>query len=88
VEDNWESPALGAWGLGWEELAALKADEFDRETAEILDIFTHEQYFWPFYSHYLPDHVQRCETAIRWATEHGYEPAFFHEGLLGGKDWG
>ncbi len=18
VEDNWESPALGAWGLGWE----------------------------------------------------------------------
>ena len=56
------------------------------ETAEILDMFTHEQYFWPFYSHYLPDHVQRCETAIRWATEHGYEPVFFHEGLLGGKE--
>lgn len=57
------------------------------QTAEILDIFTHEQYFWPCYAHYLPDHVQRCETAIRWATEHNYEPVFFHEGLLGGKDW-
>jgi hypothetical protein len=56
-------------------------------TAEILDIFTHEQYFWPFYSRYLPDHVQRCEAAIRWATEQGYEPVFFHEGLLGGRDW-
>jgi glycyl-tRNA synthetase alpha chain len=20
VEDNWESPTLGAWGLGWEEV--------------------------------------------------------------------
>jgi hypothetical protein len=55
--------------------------------AEILDLFTHEQYFWPFYSNYLPDHVQRCEAAIRWASEHGYEPVFFHEGLLGGQDW-
>ena len=55
--------------------------------AEILDVFTHEQYFWPFYSRYLPDHVQRCEAAIRWACQDGYEPVFFHEGLLGGKDW-
>ncbi len=56
------------------------------EMAEVLDIFTHEQYFWPFYSRYLPDHVQRCEAAIRWASEHGYEPVFLHEGLLGGKE--
>ncbi len=54
--------------------------------AEVLDVFTHEQYFWPFYPRYLPDHVQRCETAIHWATDHGYEPVFFHEGLLGGKE--
>jgi hypothetical protein len=38
--------------------------------------------FWPF----LPDHFQRLDTAIRWATEHGYAPVFFHEGLLGGKE--
>ena len=56
----------------------------DPNHAEIMDIFTHEQYFWPFYSHYLPDHFQRLEAAIRWVTEHGYEPVFFHEGFLGG----
>jgi len=56
----------------------------DPNQAEIMDLFTHEQYFWPFYSHYLPDHFQRLDTAIRWVTEQGYKPVFFHEGLLGG----
>jgi len=51
--------------------------------AEIMDLFTHEQYFWPFYSNYVPDHFQRLDTAIRWVTEHGYKPVFFHEGFLG-----
>jgi hypothetical protein len=55
--------------------------------AEIMDCFTHEQYFWPFYSHYIPDHAQRLDAAIRWLTEHGYKPVFFHEGFLGGPDW-
>ena len=53
--------------------------------AEIMDLFTHEQYFWPIYAHYVPDHGQRLDTAIRWVTERGYKPVFFHEGLLGGK---
>ncbi len=52
--------------------------------AEIMDLFTHEQYFWPFYSNYIPDHFQRLDAAIRWVTEHGYKPVFFHEGFLGG----
>jgi len=55
----------------------------DPNQAEIMDIFTHEQYFWPFYSNYIPDHFQRLETAIRWVTEQGYKPVFFHEGFLG-----
>ena len=55
----------------------------DPNTAEILDLFTHEQYFWPFYTHYVPDHVERLDTAIRFCTEHGYKPVFYHEGLLG-----
>jgi hypothetical protein len=53
--------------------------------AEVMDLFTHEQYFWPFYRLYVPDHGKRLETAIRWVTEHGYKPVFYHEGLLGGK---
>ena len=64
-------------------LAPLAADP---NTAEIMDIFTHEQYFWPFYANHIPDHFDRLETAIRWVTEHGYEPVFFHEGLLGGRE--
>ena len=57
----------------------------DPNQAEIMDLFTHEQYFWPFYAHYVPDHGQRLDRAIRWVTEHGYKPVFFHEGFLGGK---
>jgi len=56
----------------------------DPNCAEIMDLFTHEQYFWPFYSNYLPDHAQRLDAAIRWVTEQGYKPVFFHEGFLGG----
>lgn len=58
----------------------------DPNCAEIMDIFTHEQYFWPFYHTYLPDHPQRLETAIKWLTENGYKPVFFHEGFLGGRE--
>lgn len=56
----------------------------DPNQAEIMDLFTHEQYFWPFYVNYVPDHFQRLDMAIRWVTEHGYKPVFFHEGFLGG----
>jgi len=57
----------------------------DPNTAEIMDLFTHEQYFWPFYRNYVPDHAERLDTTIRWVTEHGYKPVFFHEGFLGGR---
>jgi hypothetical protein len=60
------------------------AREADRR--ETVNLLTHEQYFWPFYRNYVPDHAQRCEAAIRWTTEHGYRPVFFHEGLLGGPE--
>jgi hypothetical protein len=57
----------------------------DPNQAEIMDLFTHEQYFWPFYPQHVADHGQRLDTAIRWVTERGYKPVFFHEGFLGGK---
>jgi hypothetical protein len=63
--------------------SATGGDRAKPDQAEILDLMTHEQYFWPFYSAYLPDHPQRIETAIRWATDRGYEPVFLHEGFLG-----
>ena len=53
---------------------------------ETINLLTHEQYFWPFYSRHLPDHPQRAEAAIRWVNDHGYKPAFFRDGLLGGTE--
>lgn len=50
---------------------------------EIMDIFTHEQYFWPFYKSYLPDHFQRLEKAVQWLTEHNYKPVLWNDGLMG-----
>ncbi|MBI5394957.1 MAG: hypothetical protein HZA91_06625 [Verrucomicrobia bacterium] len=64
----------------------LEAVARDANRAEIMDLFTHEQYFWPFFKAYLPDHFQRLDAALRWVTEHGYAPVFFHEGLLGGAE--
>ncbi len=55
----------------------------DPNHLEIMDLFTHEQYFWDFYSNYIPDHAQRLDAGIRWVTEHGYKPVFFHEGFMG-----
>lgn len=66
--------------------ATLEPQIADPNTAEIVDLFTHEQYFWPFYRNYLPDHPQRLDAAIRWVTERGYKPVFFHEGFLGGRE--
>ena len=51
-----------------------------------MDLFTHEQYFWPFYRNYIPDHFARLDTALRWVTEHGYKPVFLHEGFLGAPE--
>lgn len=53
------------------------------DTAEVMDLMTHEQYFWKSYFNYLPDHFDRCERAIRFCAENGYEPTFLHEGLAG-----
>lgn len=55
----------------------------DPNTAEIMDLLTHEQYFWPFYAQHRPDHADRCRAAIRFCAENGYEPVFLHEGFLG-----
>ena len=63
-------------------LPALTTAKDNPATSEVMDVLTHEQYFWPFYKHYLPDHFERCMTAMRFCSEQGYRPAFFHEELV------
>lgn len=67
-----------------------KLDQIKAESRhhELLSLETHEQYTFPHYFNYLPDHMERMETAIRKATEMGYAPVFFAEGVLGNKSWG
>ena len=66
--------------------ATLEPQIKDPNTAEIMDLFTHEQYFWPFYRNYIPDHPKRLDAALRWVTDHGFKPVFFHEGFMGAPD--
>ena len=54
---------------------------------DILSLETHEQYTFPHYFNYLPDHMERVESAIRRATELGYAPVWFAEGFLGNPAW-
>lgn len=58
----------------------------DPNRAEFVDLLTHEQYFWPFYKRYLPDHWDRLETAFRFVTERGYKPVFVNDPFLGLED--
>jgi len=55
---------------------------------DTLSIATHEQYTFPHYFNYLPDHCERVETDIRTATELGYKPVFFAQGFFGNTAWG
>ena len=50
-------------------------------------LLSHEQYSYPAYVNYLPDHLRRIEQAAAHATLSGYTPVFFAEGLLGNPAW-
>ncbi|MCL2742922.1 MAG: hypothetical protein FWE67_03630 [Planctomycetaceae bacterium] len=55
----------------------------DPNAAELLDLVTHEQYFWEFYNRYMPDHWERLDRAFAFVTEHGYKPVFINDPPLG-----
>jgi hypothetical protein len=44
-----------------------------------IDLMIHEQYFHPDYVEYQPDYRQKVMTAVKWAAENGYQPAFLSE---------
>ncbi len=56
---------------------------------EAVNAASHEQYTFPYYPNYIPDHMQRIEAAVRCMVEDGgCRPVFFNEGLLGNTAWG
>jgi hypothetical protein len=52
-----------------------------------MEAVTHEQYSFPYYFNYLPDHFERIGTACRTLSETGYRPVFFPEGMFGNNAW-
>lgn len=47
---------------------------------------THEQYFFPDYFNYLPDHEQRMETAVRMIAESDRVFVNFNDGFMGNME--
>ena len=61
----------------------LEACARNPQQGEVMELMIHEQYFYPDYVAYLPDYAERCETAVRWMADHGYQPVFYSDGFLG-----
>ena len=49
---------------------------------------SHEQYTFPYYHNYIPDHMQRIECAAKCLYEGGCTPVFYSEGFMGNMSWG
>ena len=54
---------------------------------QTVELYTHEQYSFPYYFNYQPDHYERMLAALRRMQELGYESVFFNDGLLGNPVW-
>ena len=54
---------------------------------DALSFASHEQYTFPSYPNYLPDHMERIALTARLYTENGFKPVFFNDGLLGNMSW-
>lgn len=44
-----------------------------------VDFLIHEQYYYPFYQAYQPDYKEKILTAVQWAADNGYTPAFLSD---------
>ena len=54
---------------------------------ETFNVGSHEQYTFPYYHNYIPDHMERIGKAAETMTEMGFKPVFFAKGLLGNEAW-
>ncbi len=51
----------------------------DTHKPAYIDLMIHEQYFYSFYKDYQPDYRKKVMTAVKWANDSGYKPAFLSE---------
>lgn len=69
-----------------EKLSAAFASA-EKYGVEIFGNASHEQYTFPYYPNYLPDHMERMERAARFTYEQGCKSVFFTEGIMGNTAW-
>ena len=48
---------------------------------------SHEQYSFPFYPNYIPDHLDRIALTARLFHDAGYKGVFYPEGIMGNTAW-
>ncbi len=78
-----EIPLLFMVNLFPEDQLLAKLDAaYSEKGRNFLLLGTHEQYSYPRYFNYIPEHFQRMESVVRSLTDHGYEPVYFTETLL------
>ena len=58
-----------------------------RYGVDALGFGSHEQYTFPDYPNYVPDHMERIALGARLFKENGFQPVFFNDGLLGNMSW-
>jgi hypothetical protein len=51
----------------------------DPHRSAYVDLLVHEQYFYPFYQAYQANYRQKVLTAVKWAVDNGYKPAFLED---------
>ena len=61
--------------------------EVDGYGIDALSFASHEQYTFPSYPNYLPDHMERVALVARLFAENGFRPVYFNDGLLGNTAW-
>ncbi|HRO44719.1 hypothetical protein [Agriterribacter sp.] len=56
-------------------------DQYEKESRKppYVDLLVHEQYFYDYYHNYQPDYRTKVLTAVKWAVDKGYTPAFLSE---------
>ena len=62
-------------------------ETLEKDPRDTISLMTHEQYTYPDYFNYIPNHLQRIGCACRCAMEAGYKPVYFAEGMFGNDAW-
>ena len=85
-----ETPSWGFVGPDFLNCPARLAKAFADSAEvgnEIFDFASHEQYSFPYYHNYIPDHLERIAKAAELMVENGCKPVFFAQGYMGNDAW-